>query len=207
MLAIFDLDGTLTDSSTLLANSINYVRRKLNLKPLDKEIIIKEINNPECNLIKFFYKAEKKEPKHEEWFVEYYSANHDKELELYDDVEEMLKFLKQKGVKLAIATNAYRLSANDALKYLNILNIFDDIICYDDVKNGKPSADMLYTLLNRFKISNKDAIFVGDSQRDELAAKAAKIEFIKVAFGSKLDGSVDKPKEVTRKIEEYFCLI
>ena len=207
MLAIFDMDGTLTDSSKLLANSINYVRGKLNLKPLPKEDIIREINNPECNLAKYFYNKEQIEPIYEEWFKEYYSKYHNLELELYDGVEEMLKALKNRGVKLAIATNAYRDSTLEALKHLGILELFDDIACFDDVKEGKPSPKMLFKLLNNFNLKNKEALFIGDSQRDELAAKAADIEFIKVAFGSNLKDAIDKPQEVLRKIEEYFCII
>jgi len=207
MLAIFDMDGTLTDSSTLLANAINYVRGKLNLEPLPKDIIIEQINNPECDLAKFFYNVDRFEPIYEEWFKEYYSKYHDLELELYDGVEEMLKTLKSKGVKLAIATNAYRDSTMEALGHLGILELFDDIVCFDDVKEGKPSPLMLFKLLDNFKLTYKDAVFVGDSQRDELAAKAANIEFIKVAFGSNLEGLVNRPSEVVRKIEEYFCII
>ncbi len=207
MLAIFDMDGTLTDSSTLLANAINYVRGKLNLAPLTKDVIITQINNPECNLAKFFYNLDAIEPIHEEWFKEYYSKHHNLELELYDGVLEMLERLKSRGINLAIATNAYRASTLEALSHLNILELFDDIVCFDDVGEGKPSPDMLNTLLDRFKLSKNRAIFIGDSQRDELASKAAKIEFIKVAFGSNLEDAINKPSEVVRKIEEYFCII
>jgi HAD superfamily hydrolase (TIGR01509 family) len=207
MLAIFDMDGTLTDSSTLLANSINYVRGKLNLAPLDKDTIIYQINNPNCNLAKYFYNMDKIEPLCEEWFRNYYSKYHNLELELYDGVEEMLKDIKQKDIKLAIATNAYRVSTLEALSHLNILDLFDDIVCFDDVKEGKPSPKMLNKLLNNFKLTNKDAIFIGDSQRDELASKRADIEFIKVAFGSNQSNVITKPIEINRKIEEYFCII
>jgi len=200
MLAIFDMDGTLADSSVVLANAINYVRAKLDLEPLDKDIIIEQINNPKCDLARFFYNLEEITQEHEEWFKDYYSANHDKDLVLFDGIKEMLDRLKQNGIKLAIATNAYRSSTIEALKHLKIDNYFDAIVCYDDVQEPKPSPEMLLNLLDYFKEDRKNAIFIGDSQRDYLASKSAGIAFILVDFVNKKDNPID----VARKIEEYF---
>jgi len=200
LLAIFDMDGTLVDSSITLANAINYVRAKLGLKPLKKEVILEQINNPNCNLPKFFYEIDTLEPIHEQLFSQYYSANHDRELVLFSGVKQMLEELKQKNIKLAIATNAYRKSTLEALSHLQIDRYFDDIVCFDDVNNGKPSPDMLLLLLKRTKESRKTTVFVGDSDRDKLAAKAAGIKYISVINGKK---RVDF-KEITRKIVEFL---
>ncbi len=202
MLAIFDMDGTLVDSSVTLANAINYVRGKLGLKPLDGQIILEQIANPECNLAKFFYETDEITDKHEEWFKEYYSQNHDKELVLFKDVDKMLQSLKSKGIKIALATNAYRDSTMEALKHLNIENYFDDIICYDEVENGKPAPDMLLALLNRN--SAKRAIFIGDSDRDMLAAKAANLEFLRVALGTKDKNSITKAEILEKTIVDFL---
>jgi len=200
MLAIFDMDGTLADSSIVLANSINYVRSKLGLKPLNKDIIIKQINNPNCDLANFFYGLNEITHKHEEWFKEYYSTHHNSDLKLFDGIKEMLIELKSKNIELAVATNAYRDSTLLALKHLNIYSFFDYIICYDDVKEGKPSAEMLLKLLELANEKSSNAIFIGDSQRDYLASKAANIEFILVDFVNKKTN----PLEIAKKIEEYF---
>ena len=200
MLAIFDMDGTLVDSSKTLANAINYVRGKLNLNPLDDELILKQINNPNCNLPKFFYEVDKLEDIHEQWFSQYYSKNHDKELILFNGAKEMLEELKSKGIKLAIATNAYRKSTLEALKHLKIDKYFDDIVCFDDVKNGKPHPDMLLYLLNKNNLMPKEAIFIGDSDRDKLAAKAANIKYLSVIDNK---SRVDFGK-LTKKIVEFL---
>ncbi len=203
MLVIFDMDGTLTESSTLLANSINYVRSKLNLERLSKDIIIEQINNPDCNMAEFFYNLNEIEPIHEEWFSYYYSNNHDKEQELFNGVVDMLKRLKQKDIKLAIATNAYKESAIETLTYLKIIDYFDEIVGFNDVKEGKPSPLMLNKIVSTLNKKPSDVIFIGDSSRDKLAAKSANIEFIGVDFRYvKADFS-----KVVSKIEEYFCII
>ena len=202
MLAIFDMDGTLVDSSVTLVNSINYVRANLGLKPLEAKIVLEEINNPNCDLARFFYETDEITKKHEELFKEYYSQNHEKELLLFDGVERMLQSLRDKGIKVALATNAYRVSTMEALEHLNIDSYFDDIVCYDEVENGKPEPDMILALLNRN--NPKRAIFVGDSDRDMLAAKAANLEFLRVAFGSKEVNSITKADILERKIVDFL---
>ena len=202
MLAIFDMDGTLVDSSITLTNAINYVREKLELKSLDGQTILEQINNPNCDLARFFYESDEITDKHEEWFQGYYSKNHDKELVLFDGVELMLNNLRDKGIKVALATNAYRVSTMEALEHLNIDNYFDDIICYDEVENGKPAPDMLLALLHRSNA--KRVVFIGDSDRDMLAAKAANLEFYRVAFGSNDRKSITKADILERKIVDFL---
>jgi len=194
------MDGTLVDSSTTLTNAINYVRAKLNLEPLDSAVVLEQINNPNCDLAKFFYNVSTIEPIHEQWFKEYYSANHDKELVLFDGVEQMLQELQKSNIKLAIATNAYRASTQEALRHLQIDRYFDDIICYDEVERGKPAPDMLHILLERNRVTPNSSIFVGDSDRDYLASKEAGIKFIRVAFAN----NNPTPDEVSQEIKRYF---
>jgi len=196
MFVIFDMDGTLVDSSQTLINAINYVRSKLSLPAMDGKKIMDGILNPHSNMPREFYGIDKIEPIHEEWFKEYYSANHDRELKLFDGVEEMLKKLKENGIKIALATNAYRDSTMQALSHLKIDKYFNDIVCFDEVENGKPAPDMLHLLLERNSVSNRDALFVGDSSRDSLAAKAADIDYLQVAFGQNSKGAIDKPRDL-----------
>jgi phosphoglycolate phosphatase len=203
MLAIFDMDGTLADSSVVLANAINYVRSKYALKPLPKDEIIYQINNPECNYAEYFYNKKHISKQDEEWFQEYYSKYHNRDLVLFDGIKEMLARLKSKGIKLAVATNAYRVSTLEALQHLEIESFFDEIVSFDDIGEPKPSPAMLFWLLNRCKVSNKESIFVGDSQRDYLASKAANIEFVMVDFVNKKTN----PMQVAKKIEEFFSII
>jgi phosphoglycolate phosphatase len=161
---------------------------------------MEQINNSNLDLGESFYGVNEITDKHEEWFKEYYSAHHDKDLRLFNGIKEMLDILKNRDIKLAVATNAYRVSTIEALKHLKIYDYFDYIISYDDVKEGKPAPDMLLKLLEKTKHKREDAIFIGDSQRDYLASKAAGIKFILVDFVNRKDN----PLDIAKKIEEYF---
>jgi phosphoglycolate phosphatase len=182
-LIIFDMDGTLVDSSLTIANAINFVRSNLGLSEMPSDNILKKVNDHTINPSIYFYNAAKFIPQHEKWFNEYYTNNHKKELRLYDGVERLLEKLKQNDYALAIATNAYRVSALESLNFLDIMSYFNSIACYDDVKAGKPAPDMLYKVLDELNISKKESLFIGDGERDEEASLRAKIDYIMVNWG------------------------
>ena len=182
-LIIFDMDGTLINSSLTIANAINYVRVKLGFEPMEQESILRKVNDHTLNPAKTFYHAEAFDADHERWFSEYYSKNHENELVLYEGIKELLETLKCEGHKLAVATNAYRNSTIESLTHLKVYDYFDAIVCHDDVKKGKPYPDMLHKILDELNFSNEKAIFIGDGSRDEMASKNAKIPYIMVDWG------------------------
>jgi len=180
---IFDMDGTLVDSSLTIANAINRVREKLSLPPMDEKEILDKVNDPTLNPARYFYESEDFTPEHEAWFSEYYTNHHEKELRLYEGIAQLLERLKERGFKLALATNAYRNSTLQSLEHLNLTDIFDAVVCFDDVKRGKPNPAMLLKIVEDLNVSKEEAIFVGDGERDLLAAKAAGIDYIMVNWG------------------------
>ncbi|MDQ1325564.1 MAG: Haloacid dehalogenase [Campylobacterota bacterium] len=182
-LIIFDMDGTLVDSSFSIANAINYVRKNLGFEPMDYEYIVKHINDHTINPSQFFYYTKTFDKQHEKWFSEYYTNNHQKELVLYEGIGMLLKKLKAKGHKLAVATNAYRGSTLESLIHLKIYEYFDTVACYDDVPQGKPQPDMLFKILRDMCLGAHETLFIGDGPRDEMASKKAGIEYMMVAWG------------------------
>jgi phosphoglycolate phosphatase len=183
-LVIFDMDGTLVDSSLTIVNAINHVRKHLGLAPLQAEYVLSKVNDHTINPAYVFYEADAFTKEHERLFSEYYSANHDKELILYDGIKELLAELKTAGKLLAVATNAYRRSTLESLNHLGIARYFDAVACYDDADyKGKPDPTMLLMILDALDVDRSDAVFVGDGERDALAAKRAGIDYIMVAWG------------------------
>ena len=182
-LIIFDMDGTLVNSSLTIANAINYVRKNLGFEAMDQTEILRMVNDHTLNPAKTFYHAEQFDADHERWFSEYYTKNHENELVLYDGIKEMLESLKTEGHALAVATNAYRGSTIESLTHLEVYDHFDAIACYDDVAKGKPYPDMLHKILDELDHSNEKSVFIGDGPRDEMASKNADIPYIMVDWG------------------------
>ena len=182
-LIIFDMDGTLVNSSLTIANAINYVRKNIGFEPMEQAYILRHVNEPHINPAQFFYHAQAFDADHEKWFSEYYSKNHESELVLYDGIKELLHSLKEKGHGLAVATNAYRGSTIESLTHLDVYELFDGIACYDDVAEGKPHPGMLHKLLDELEYQSHETLFIGDGPRDEMASKSAEIDYIMVDWG------------------------
>ena len=182
-LIIFDMDGTLVNSSLTIANAINHVRQNLGFDAMEQEYILRLVNDHTINPAQKFYHAQAFDADHERWFSEYYTKNHESELVLYEGIKEMLESLKDKGHTLGVATNAYRGSTIESLTHLDVYDLFDGIACYDDVAQGKPHPDMLYKLLDELEHSSHESLFIGDGPRDEIASQRAEIDYIMVDWG------------------------
>jgi phosphoglycolate phosphatase len=95
-------------------------------------------------------------------------------------LKTLLKLLRPK-FKTAIATNRTNTMPH-VLEAHDLENEFDLIVTAMDVGKPKPDPEMLINILSYFKISPGEAIYVGDSELDEQAAKAAGIPL--VAYGN-----------------------
>ena len=177
------MDGTLVDSSTLLANAINHVRAQLRLPALPMDAIIGHVNNHHINPAQYFYETDQFEPIHGEWFNAYYTAHHAAQLRLYDGVKPLLIHLRSQGRQIALATNAHRISTLESLRHLEIESYFDVVVCHDDVPEAKPAPDMLVRAMLTTGTSIQESLFVGDGPRDEEAAYAAGIDYLMVDWG------------------------
>ena len=179
---IFDMDGTLVDSSDVISNSINHVRHKIGLRPLLKEDILRVVNDMDTPSPLYFYESAEFLPEHIVWFQDYYTANHENEVRVYAGVLDMLKRL-QEGKSLALATNAYRISALQILRHLDMEKYFEIIVCGDDVKKSKPHPDMIEKIISHLNSDKERTVVVGDSLKDRESASRAGVKSILVNFG------------------------
>jgi len=185
---IFDMDGTLVDSSELLANTINYVRKKIGLAPMNEEKILAALNDTSINPAEFYYGAEKFEPIHETYFQEYYLSRHHIESRLYDGMEPLLRKLSETRT-LHVATNAYDVSALPLLEALGIASLFHSVICANQVPAPKPHPAMLETIIDARKRPKTAFVMIGDGKRDAEAAHNAGIDALLVEWGFSSHGA------------------
>ena len=93
----------------------------------------------------------------------------------YHTMEPQLVSLLEKlrpQIKTAVATNRTD-TMDKLLAEFNLDDYFDLVVTSSDVKRPKPHPDALLKILDHFGLAPHQAIYIGDSQVDELAAKAA----------------------------------
>ncbi|MGD8190689.1 HAD family hydrolase [Brevibacillus ginsengisoli] len=113
---------------------------------------------------------------HEEVLQTYYANVREQnyqQSQLFPFVQEGLSTLRDTGMKLGIVTNKQREFALSGLQSAGILDYFDCVVCVDDVSSGKPSPEPLHKALETLQLSAEDALLIGDTQYDLLAARAA----------------------------------
>ena len=172
---IFDCDGVMFDSKPANEAFYNDIKTSLGLPPLTESELeyvhmgtaegsIRHIV-PENLLDRAFAMCAKVD----------YSIYLDRML-LAPGLKPLLTFLK-KRCKTAVATNRSTTIAA-ILERFELTPYFDLVVSSLDVKNPKPDPDQLELILDRFRIPNEQAVFIGDSPTDARAARAAGVPFI-----------------------------
>ncbi|WP_235597614.1 HAD family hydrolase [Campylobacter iguaniorum] len=186
---IFDMDGTLVDSKKAICKTINYMRSGLNMPNLDDEFIISVINNPKKDAIKEFYGFDEITLDMKLEFEKQFDKNYELYTVVYKEAIELLATLKSSGYALAVATNAPHATIESILKNCGILDYFDTIIGAGEGIAPKPDPAMLNIIKEK---TGLECVFIGDSKKDFLAAKNAKMEYINVLWGR--NESIDEAK-------------
>lgn len=185
--AIFDLDGTLLNTLEDVVNACNYALKKCNFKTHSIEEYKVFVGDGRSKLIERIVPDEYKgndEVKNKvlRLFDEYYSGHMLDMTKPYEGICEMLKSLKEKGIKLAVVSNKPDEFVGGIVK-----KYFGDTF---EIVHGqrtnypvKPDPTTVYEVIEYFGIKLNESIYVGDSNVDIYTAKNAKVKSIGVAWG------------------------
>ncbi|MCP3682581.1 MAG: TIGR02253 family HAD-type hydrolase [bacterium] len=106
-------------------------------------------------------------------------------LEPYSKVIPTLIKLKQRGYKIAIVSDAPRLNAWIRLVEMNIADFFDVVVCFEDTKKTKPSAEPFKKAIRMLKVKPEECLMVGDwPERDIAGAKKVGMKTAFARYGT-----------------------
>lgn len=114
------------------------------------------------------------------------------EVKYKEGAEELIKFLVEKGVKIALATGTSRPSVMHHLTAVDAEKYFDAIVCGGDVDNGKPAPDIFLLAAEKLGAAPKDCIVLEDSANGVKAAAAAGMRCIGIPDVVQLPDEVKK---------------
>ena len=133
-------------------------------------------------------------------------------LEPYPNVAEVLFELKQRGVKLAIVSDAPRLKAWIRLVAMKINHLFDAVVTFDDTREFKPSNKPFMFAFKKLKVKPHECLMVGDRpERDIEGAKKLGMSTCFAKYGnpkfkkkdSHADYEINSIKELLDIVEGY----
>ena len=174
-LLLFDLDGTLLDSRDAVVEAVAYTAEQFAPGQFSREELLARFGESFDDFLLDVAMAAGRMDKSEvlKHYFAYVRLHLDKHAKLFNGVLVGLKQLKAAGYQLAVVTNKQREFAMASLELAGIERLFDAVVAVDDVAQGKPSPEPLLKALQELGKQPEEAVMVGDSRFDVLAAKAA----------------------------------
>lgn len=204
-LIIFDLDGTLVDAYPAIISSFNYTMQKLNYPMKDGSIIRRAVGWGDENLLRPFIKE-----KDACVALSIYRKHHKlallKESRLFPKVYKVLAYLKNKGYRLAVASNRPSRFSWILIRHLKLEKYFDYVLCADKLKHIKPHPEIINRIMQRFALKPNQTLYVGDMTIDAQAGRRAKVETIIVTTGSSTKSEIkrERPCRIIDRISELL---
>lgn len=191
---IFDFDYTLGDATEGIVASANYGVEKLGHTLRQREEIRKTIGLS----LKETYRTLTNDTSEEAaaMFETYFREKADMVMtahtELFPGALELLGYLKDQKLRTGIVTTKYHYRIDAILDKYHGADYIDMIVGGEDVKNPKPDPEGLLLVMESFKLSREQALYVGDSIVDAKAAEAAGVDFVGVTTGTTTKEELEK---------------
>ncbi len=176
---IFDHDGTLIDSSVILTKSFAHAAHELGLPEPSQDRVVKTIGRADQWKALFGFSSSELVA----IFLDYYYANHLREIRLFPGMNEILVSLRDSGFNLAVSSNKLKRAGLSELEACGIAQHFSYALWREDVAQPKPHPEGINAVLHALACSSGRACYVGDTALDVRAARAAGVRSIAVLWG------------------------
>lgn len=185
---IFDLDGTLVDTADDLAASMNHALSGVGLGPVPGAEVRHLVGHGARRMLMRGFKVSSgREAGEAELdaalarFLEHYSENIAVHSRPFDGAVAMIEAFRERGARCAICTNKREAMAVLLIEALGLSPLFDAIVGGDTAGVAKPDPAPVRLCLERTAAAR--AVFIGDSDTDIRAAKAAGLPSVIADFG------------------------
>ena len=186
-LVIFDLDGTLLNTIADLAHSTNYALNKLGNPTHEIEKYNFMVGN---GIDKLFERALPEEEKSKEnvlrvrkEFVPYYDIHNADDSRPYPGIPELLSYLQDAGVQIAVASNKYQAATQKLVDHYFPEIHFTAVLGQREGVKVKPDPIIVSDILEIAKVAKEEALYVGDSGVDMQTAANAGVTACGVTWG------------------------
>ena len=208
-LLMFDLDGTLVDSTADLTQSANYVRRQYGLAPLSMGALGNYVGDGAWVLIERCMPELSAEQRQAAFrlFRLHYSRHCTDFTVPYPDCIQVLQHFRRK--KIAVVTNKPDLMGKQVLDAYGLSPYIGLLVGGDTARRKKPSPEHLLQVLEWSACSADRALMVGDGRNDVEAAIAAGVPCCGVLFGigKPVGRQGERPAYVINRLLELLQIV
>ncbi|GAB6262183.1 HAD family hydrolase [Photobacterium sp. R1] len=173
---LFDLDGTLLDTAPDMARAANRVLADHQIQPLTPMQIQANTSYGANGLLKAGFGAipAHLDPLHlRKLFLDYYHSEICLETKAYDGILLLLRYLNENEIPWGIMTNKPGFLTQRLLPFFPELCQTEVIVCGDTLDKAKPHPEPLWHACELLKVLPENCLYVGDIEKDMIAARAA----------------------------------
>lgn len=182
---LFDMDGTVLDTIDDLRNAVNYTMRHFGLPEIDIYQAKHYTGNASRHLIRCSVPDEIEGPQFEEilaFYLAYYKEHCSVLTRPYDGIEDLMKSLADKGVRMAVVSN----KPDEAVKNLAdrwFPGLLETSIGERQGIRRKPEPDTVFAAMKEMDALPDESLYVGDTEVDIMTARNAGIKCAAVTWG------------------------
>ena len=182
---LFDLDGTLTDSSQGIINSIIYALEKFDINDYDMPLLRKFLGPPlHESFEKFMGFDKEKSLQAVKLYREYFISKGLLENEVYGGITDLLQKLKENGKSLIVATSKPQPFTDKIMEHFDLVKYFDFIAGSNMDTTRSKKAEVIEYALSECNIKDKSkVVMIGDRAEDMIGAQSVGIDSIGVEYG------------------------
>ncbi len=167
---LFDLDGTLIDSSAGVVDAVNYSLRMLGEPEQPSERITPFIGFPLYEMYPHFTQAPYAELYHH--FQVKAEETVTASAVALPKVDDVLAELYRRGHRMAVVTTKIRVHLDGIIRKLDWGQYFETVVAGNEVPRPKPDPAAFRLALERMDVSPQDTLVVGDTVNDVFGARA-----------------------------------
>ena len=215
-LVIFDLDGTLINALYDLAESVNFALKTVGMPVYDlesykqfvgngRDVLIQKALGEKSSDIKLFERVKN-------LFDRYYKEHSNDNTKPYEGCKELLNKLKSKNIMTAVHSNKPDEFVSEIL--CKAFENYEFAFAFGQRKEykRKPSGDAVRAMMKNLNVTQKECIYVGDSDVDVLTGHDAQIAVCGAEWGFRgkqellnagADYTIAKPLDLLKIIEAY----
>ena len=208
---IFDLDGTLTDNTRGIENSVRYALEKMQVDNFDGLVPEQFIGPPlQWGFRNLFGMNERNTNLAVEYFREYYAVNGKFENDPYPGIFELLEELHFAGKEMYIATSKLEKFAVEISMHFGFDKYITQLKGADYKGEKATKATIISDLLTEVQLSpSKDIVMIGDTLFDIEGGKQNDLSTIAVTYGFGEEDKLKKaePDYLVDDVEELYELL
>lgn len=182
-LVIFDMDGTLADTSPGILESYRYVADALGRpRPDDEEMYSRMGGSLHENIARIYDLEGEDVQRAVDAYREFYGREGFLMSVLYPGMPELLDSLRERGIMLSVATMKVQEYAELQVEHWGLQGMFQSVNG-SDALGTLSKTDMIDRALYSADVSPEEAVMVGDTTNDLLGAKNSGVPFVGVTYG------------------------